>query len=388
MKRPVDRTSRIGTILVACSLWLLVAVPASAQLANSAWPMYGHDLRHTGQSPYNGPIETPSVKWVAHVAPYVKAAPIIGPNDRVYLGYNLKLCAFDPDTGATDNATFWCFQLPARMRRNAAAVDVNGTVYVGARDNRLWAINPDGTHKWAFSVGNDGDVNTSPAIGPDGTIYMAATWNGIVHALNPDGSLKWRLPCPPGISYSSPALGADQTTYVGTTLGFIHAVKPDGDLRWKTKVGSKIRFASPAVGADGTIYTGFGQGLAALWPDGTPRWSYAVRGGFSSAPAVANDGTIYAAGGFGTSAALFAVNPDGTEKWTYPGPFNSSPVIGGNGIVYVAGGGRLTAIDPDGHFLWDIPIGRRPRIISSPAIGSDGTLYIASDGLYALKEAP
>ena len=113
------------------------------------------------------------------------------------------------------------------------------------------------------------------------------------------------------------------------------------------------------------------------------KWDYPVHGGFTSAPAIATNGTIYAAGGFGPSAALFAIKPDGTSKWTHPGPFMSSPAIGANGTVYLAGGGLLTAIDPNGNELWHTALGRRPRIVSSPAIGSDGTLYVASDGLYA-----
>lgn len=31
------------------------AVPAAAQLASSAWPMFRHDARHTGLSAFGGP---------------------------------------------------------------------------------------------------------------------------------------------------------------------------------------------------------------------------------------------------------------------------------------------------------------------------------------------
>jgi hypothetical protein len=34
---------------------------AFSQLANSDWSMFGHDLKHTGQSPYNGP-QNPGLK--------------------------------------------------------------------------------------------------------------------------------------------------------------------------------------------------------------------------------------------------------------------------------------------------------------------------------------
>ena len=34
------------------------------------------------------------------------------------------------------------------------------------------------------------DIDSSPAIGPDGTIYFG-DWNGNFHALNPNGTEKW-----------------------------------------------------------------------------------------------------------------------------------------------------------------------------------------------------
>ena len=48
----------------------------------------------------------------------------------------------------------------------------DGTIYVGSYDNKLYAINPDGSKKWAFETGDE--VHSSPAIGSDGTIYVGS----------------------------------------------------------------------------------------------------------------------------------------------------------------------------------------------------------------------
>ena len=45
------------------------------------------------------------------------------------------------------------------------------TILVGAEDEHLYAVAPDGTLLWLLPFA--GDVDTTPAIGRDGTIYVA-----------------------------------------------------------------------------------------------------------------------------------------------------------------------------------------------------------------------
>ena len=45
-----------------------------------------------------------------------------------------------------------------------------------------------GTLKWSFKT--EKGVESSHAIGPDGTIYVGS-WDGKLYAINPNGSLKW-----------------------------------------------------------------------------------------------------------------------------------------------------------------------------------------------------
>jgi len=48
----------------------------------------------------------------------------------------------------------------------------------------------DGTLKWTFET--DSSIESSPAIGPDGTIYIGNHAN-ILYAVNSDGTEKWRF---------------------------------------------------------------------------------------------------------------------------------------------------------------------------------------------------
>ena len=82
----------------------------------------------------------------------------------------------------------------------------------GQRISKLYAINPNGTQKWAFTTG--GWVYSSPAIGADGTIYVGSDDHKL-YAVNPNGTQKWAFNT--GIAVdSSPAIGADGTIYVGS----------------------------------------------------------------------------------------------------------------------------------------------------------------------------
>ena len=91
---------------------------------------------------------------------------------------------------------------------------------------------------------------TSPAVGPDGTIYVGHC-DGLF-ALDPaTGKYKWGV----GMSevVGSPAVGKDGTIYTGSADGKLHAIAPDGTEKWAVKTKGQLN-SSPAIGADGTVY--------------------------------------------------------------------------------------------------------------------------------------
>ena len=82
----------------------------------------------------------------------------------------------------------------------------------------LYAVNPDGTEKWAFTAHASGApegglIASSPTIGADGTIYIGS-YDDNVYAVNPNGTEKWSF-VTGGVLVSSAAVGADGTVYVG-----------------------------------------------------------------------------------------------------------------------------------------------------------------------------
>ena len=250
--------------------------------------------------------------------------------------------------------------------------------------------------KWRFPTSN---VGSSPAIGPDGTVYVGSV-EGIVWAINPDGTEKWRFDTPTTVD-SSPAIGSDGTVYVLGGDEFFYALNPDGTLKFKVEIqlGGCCQDSSPAIGLDGTVYVGaWDQNLYAIGPDGRVKWKYTTNGEISSSPAVAPEGTIYAGSGDG---CLYSIRADGSLLWRLPiGPkawnVDSSPALDPNGVVYVGSDdGAFCAVNPDGSKRWDyvsekrcnFGIGPMPCSFSSPTIGGNGTVYVtSSDGsLYAFS---
>ncbi|MGH7813588.1 MAG: PQQ-binding-like beta-propeller repeat protein [Candidatus Binataceae bacterium] len=97
-----------------------------------------------------------------------------------------------------------------------------------------------------------------------------------------------------------------------------------------------------------------------------------ARGNYSIGP----DGTIYAEDAVAPAGHIYAINPDGTSKWTFTTieALTGPPTVSADGIVYAGDAyGNLYAVGPDGTELWTYPSYRYPT--SSPAIGADGTLY-------------
>ncbi|MDP7011565.1 MAG: PQQ-binding-like beta-propeller repeat protein [Verrucomicrobiota bacterium] len=81
-----------------------------------------------------------------------------------------------------------------------------------------------GTVLWEFETG--GSVSSSPAIGPDGTVYVGSI-DKKLYAINGKSGVKlWEFETG-GYVQSSPAIGSDGTVYVGSHDKKLYAIKTD-----------------------------------------------------------------------------------------------------------------------------------------------------------------
>jgi outer membrane protein assembly factor BamB len=354
------------------------------------WPMYAADAQHTGRTLAEGP-EPPNVRLMYRVG-LLAISPAIGAGGDIYLGsLDGNLYVLDGDGVEKWRATYG--QVPG-----VPALSEEGLIYVGVTsplEEMFYVFYRDGSMAWTYHL--EGHiVESSPVVGPDGTIYLAAsnpqTGGGQVIALDADGTEAWRFDAGSRID-TSPALGADGTLYIGAQNGILYALNADGTLQWQSSLGSVD--SSAAIGGDGTIYLGTGAGYLALNPaDGSQVWAFApVDGQADSTPALGAGGRVYLTS---NSNELYALNPDGTVAWTFVAQPEedrevhfSSPVTIDGALVLYAGTreGELFAVNPDGTLRWRSPLPEGGMILVGPAIGSDGTLYVgAGSNLYAVGQ--
>jgi outer membrane protein assembly factor BamB len=374
-------------------------------LANSPWPMFGHDLTHTGRSPYNTARNNGIKKWSFKTDNAIQSSPVIDIDGTIYIGsIDHKLYALYP------NGTMkWTFSTNLGIM-SSPAIASDGTIYIASNDPKLYAINQDGTKKWEFLTDADVKIYSSIAIGPDGTIYFGYSHgfynpDGKLYAVYPNGNLKWNISPGPG-GYSAPVVSSDGTIFFSSSNGKLYSIYSNGTKKWDSKI-LNMSYSSPAIGQDGTIYVGsrvdtydgpadlYPDGIQyAIYPNGTKKWSCHITGGSHSSPAIGPDGTFYI--GYGdityNYGKLYSFYLNGTKKWAFDtgSSVMSSPSVGSDGTIYVGSGYptfSVYAVYPNGTKKWNFRTGG--VVISSPAIDSNGTIYIGSDdnNVYAIGTA-
>ncbi|NIM89382.1 MAG: PQQ-binding-like beta-propeller repeat protein [Candidatus Aminicenantes bacterium] len=205
-----------------------------------------------------------NLKWKYTLGSRPNSSPSIGPDGTIYIGASseYKLCAFSPE-----GIIRWEFVAGGKVQYSPA-INSDGTIYVSSKDGNIYALDPEGSVKWRYYLGGSGFIipyAAHPTIGPEGTLYFGnnysaymTTYEYMLHALNPDGSVKWGFDTDDNI-LCSPAIGSDGTIYFGCYNGQFYALNPDGSLKWTFTTGDKIN-SSPAIATDGTVYFGTSDG--------------------------------------------------------------------------------------------------------------------------------
>jgi large repetitive protein len=413
-----------------------------AGLANSPWPKFHRDLQNTGALPrvfsitlsdttvadgttIGIPVFTSSLEdsvssadiWVSYDSTYLSPT---GQVDKGSLFSSFSLTSsFDTpnevriamtsgslvDVGATSEIVIVYFDVLQNSGSSAIGFTKglinNGNITVdtsGATINfipppaeitlsdtivSLGIIALDSSDAGVFTITNDG-------LGP--LIVSSIESDNVAFTVTPSS-----VTLTPGdsqivsVTFNPTRSGTDSTTITvesndNTKSTLYVNITGTGGPKFKYATGS-IYFSSPAIGSYGTVYVGSqDSSLYAINPDGTSRWSYATGAGVSfSSPAIGSDSTVYVGS---DDNNLYAINSDGTLKWSYAtGSYiYSSPAVANDGTIYVGSNdSTLYAINPDGTLKWSYSTGS--AVYSSPAVGSDGTVYIGlSDGrLYALN---
>jgi outer membrane protein assembly factor BamB len=120
---------------------------------------------------------------------------------------------------------------------STAAVDRDGTVYVGTAHGTLYSLTPYLTLRWAFSTRRmDAMINAAPTL--DGNNVYVGSYDNTFYALNKrTGAPRWTF-ATQGIIQSSAALSVDgKTLFFGSTDANVYAVSTTGSRVWSFKTG-------------------------------------------------------------------------------------------------------------------------------------------------------
>lgn len=339
-----------------------------------------------------------------------------------------SLAGFDPTRAVSTPARgrqAWSAEVLGRVL-GSAAIGPDGTIYVSADYENLYAINPDGTQRWRYTVPQSS--LSAPIVGPNGTIYIAVgAAIGGIHAINPDGTRRWVhdasnvtspvlgtngrvyfasysiFSSPSGISFFGSWRALDDSGQIVTSGGFADAVShppvvaangnvylmdgsgvmrgfdSQGQQLWSLPIGDLDESgAAPVIGANQTIYFSddFGRTYA-VSPQGQILWTRQSPDQLTrSTMTVGSDGTLYI-GAY--NSKLYAINPqDGSELWSV-GTYGTSytPAVAADGTIYITEfGGAISAYSPTGSLLWIHKV--ETEVSAPPVIDRDGTLYFGS----------
>ena len=293
---------------------------------------------------------------------------------------------------------------------SSAAIGTDGTRYVGNENGWFYAFGPDDsrdTFKWRLGNGVDGMTATA-ALAGDGSIYCGGE-DLLIHKLTDNGSSateawSYRLTSE---MLSSPAIGPDGSIYCCDYGGYAYALNGDSTLRWRVRIEDSAGiYSSPAVASDGTVYVGTEAGRLMALRDGNVVWSYQTEPpfGVSSSPIVGPDGNIYFGCGNGKLYRIDQNSHQPVTDWPIVVTtdfISSTPLLCADGIIYIADDHSLYAYDvdnPSGGPRWQttlVPPGKggRGRLSldnqPSPVVDQYGIIYISTgSGLFAIAGRP
>lgn len=372
-------------IIVLVSISLLIPSIALAQEDAddqvSPWPMAGGNPRHTGMSDYSIGDNKKDVRWVLYLSSRV--SPIIGFNGTIFVSSSYGASALSPE-----GEVFWHFRTSTYVEASPA-IGPDGTLYIVTSTryspfggmNNLYAINTGGWIEWFHAIGGEGCTG-SPVVLEDGTIYLG-TLEGELIAFNDDGTIKWSYDSEESIK-TTPAISENGTVYFTTENDMLYCLSQDGEYLW-SGFFNNTGWSTPTIDRNGTIYLTSRSKVHAVNPNGTEEWTHTIN---DWTPGVSIDAKGRIMVSFGEEVQC--LNPDGTVNWT-AGPFNSDmlsvPTIDSEGNVivltneYTENGEfiRIKALTSSGDIIWTRDLGYYQTYhnnLNQPVIDQDGSIYV------------
>ncbi len=266
----------------------------------------------------------------------------------------------------------WQFKCEDEVRSSPSVV--NGTVYVGAYDNNMYALDAkSGTFQWKFPT--EGGIAATPCVWKDRILFGSE--DRLLYAVSAHtGRILWT--CPTEGRIRSSVRVEFEHAFFGSDDHRLYAVNAQtGRMVWRFEAVGPIR-SSPAVG-DEAVFVGSEDAhlYAVDLQTGNQRWKFRANRSVTSSP-ILNGGLLI----FGASDwNVYALDEhSGWSIWRFrtgQAVISSPRVV--DGVVYVGSAdGCLYALDlSTGRQIWKFDAGS--QIVSTPAV-ADNMAYFGTIG--------
>ena len=278
----------------------------------------------------------------------------------------------------------WVFAISQITYGGGALVAPDGTIYQCVRNatiNNVYAINPNGTQKWAVKL--DAAIGAFPALSADGVLYCL-TNKSTLYALDASsGAIKWQQSLD-GATGSAVAIDKAGNVYAGTSAA-IYSFKPNKEQNWKLEEVNVTEQATFAL-KDQVLYATLKDkgGLVAVdMTNGTKKWTYPTTKGDAYFPIVDKNGNIYFTEK--GSQTVHAVNASGAKIWdkNVGGNLNySGGALSTDDILYIGtqSNNKVLGLDitNNGNIVFEETVGQ--QVMAAVSIGPDKRLYCGTIG--------
>lgn len=276
----------------------------------------------------------------------------------------------------------WVFAISQITYGGGALVAPDGTIYQCVRNatiNNVYAINPNGTQKWAVKL--DAAIGAFPALSADGVLYCL-TNKSTLYALDvSSGAIKWQQSLD-GATGSAVAIDKAGNVYAGTSAA-IYSFKSNKEQNWKLEEVNVTEQATFAL-KDQVLYATLKNGglVAVDMTNGTKKWTYPTTKGDAYFPIADKNGNVYFTEK--GSQTVHAVNASGSKIWEKNVGNNlnySGGALSTDGILYIGtqSNNKVLGLDiTNGNIVFEETVGQ--QVMAAVSIGPDRRLYCGTIG--------
>ena len=364
---PVHAFTTTGTYTVAVTVTYVNNTTESGSLTvtvgNYKWNSVDLNFGgHTGYVKTSNPVFSPDGKTM-----YIPTSTPAG-----------HLFAIDVVSGEFK----WVFAISQITYGGGALVAPDGTIYQCVRNatiNNVYAINPNGTQKWAVKL--DAAIGAFPALSADGVLYCL-TNKSTLYALDASsGAIKWQQSLD-GATGSAVAIDKAGNVYAGTSAA-IYSFKSNKEQNWKLEEVNVTEQATFAL-KDQVLYATLKNGglVAVDMTNGTKKWTYPTTKGDAYFPIADKNGNVYFTEK--GSQTVHAVNASGSKIWEKNVGNNlnySGGALSTDGILYIGtqSNNKVLGLDiTNGNIVFEETVGQ--QVMAAVSIGPDRRLYCGTIG--------